>query len=86
MLQGNGSAALAFDCSVFPDAKVEEIECSREAGLEGSIKWARFSIAGGHCQALRRSPICLLAQKLQRSHSELPAPQEELLLFNARDP
>jgi predicted 3-demethylubiquinone-9 3-methyltransferase (glyoxalase superfamily) len=48
MFQGNGSAALAFDCCVFPDAKVEEIECSREAGLEVSIKWARFSIAGQH--------------------------------------
>jgi predicted 3-demethylubiquinone-9 3-methyltransferase (glyoxalase superfamily) len=48
MFQGNGSAALEFYCSVFPDAQVEEIECCgpREAGPEGSIKRARFSIGG----------------------------------------
>jgi hypothetical protein len=48
MFQGNGSAALEFYGSVFPDAKVEEIECygPREAGPEGSIKRARFSIGG----------------------------------------
>jgi predicted 3-demethylubiquinone-9 3-methyltransferase (glyoxalase superfamily) len=48
MFQGNGSAALEFYRSIFPDAKVEEIECygPREAGPEGSIKRARFSIGG----------------------------------------
>jgi predicted 3-demethylubiquinone-9 3-methyltransferase (glyoxalase superfamily) len=48
MVQGNGSAALEFNRSVFPDTKVEEIECyePRAAEPEGPIKLARFSIAG----------------------------------------
>jgi predicted 3-demethylubiquinone-9 3-methyltransferase (glyoxalase superfamily) len=50
MVQGNGSAALEFNRSVSPDTKVEEIECygPREAGPEGRVKLARFSI-GGQC-------------------------------------
>jgi predicted 3-demethylubiquinone-9 3-methyltransferase (glyoxalase superfamily) len=48
MFQGNGSAALEFYGSVFPDATVEEIECygPGETAPEGSIKRARFSIGG----------------------------------------
>ena len=48
MFQGSASAALDFYCSIFPDAKVNEIERygPGEAGPEGSIKRARFSICG----------------------------------------
>jgi predicted 3-demethylubiquinone-9 3-methyltransferase (glyoxalase superfamily) len=48
LVQGNGSAALEFNHCVFPDTKAEEIECygPREAGSEGPIKLARFSISG----------------------------------------
>jgi predicted 3-demethylubiquinone-9 3-methyltransferase (glyoxalase superfamily) len=47
MVQANGSAALEFNRSVFPDTKVEEIECygPREAEPEGPVKLARFSIS-----------------------------------------
>jgi predicted 3-demethylubiquinone-9 3-methyltransferase (glyoxalase superfamily) len=47
MVQANGSAALEFNRSVFPDTKVEEIECYGpcETGPEGPVKLAHFSIA-----------------------------------------
>jgi predicted 3-demethylubiquinone-9 3-methyltransferase (glyoxalase superfamily) len=43
---GNGSTALDFYLSVFPDAKVEQIERYGEGagGPAGSIKLARFTI------------------------------------------
>jgi predicted 3-demethylubiquinone-9 3-methyltransferase (glyoxalase superfamily) len=58
MFRGNGSAALEFYRFVFPDAKVEEIDCygPREVGPEGSIKRARFSI-GGQSVLCTDSPV-----------------------------
>jgi predicted 3-demethylubiquinone-9 3-methyltransferase (glyoxalase superfamily) len=48
MFQGTGSAALDFYVSVFPDARIEEAARygPGEAGPEGSIKRARFTIGG----------------------------------------
>jgi predicted 3-demethylubiquinone-9 3-methyltransferase (glyoxalase superfamily) len=48
MFQGDGSAALDFYMSVFSDARIEEMERygSGEAGPEGSIKLARFTVGG----------------------------------------
>jgi predicted 3-demethylubiquinone-9 3-methyltransferase (glyoxalase superfamily) len=45
---GEGSAALDFYRSVFPGAQVDQIERygAGEAGVEGTIKRARFSIGG----------------------------------------
>lgn len=45
---GDGGAALRFYLSVFPDAQIEEIEHYGAAGPgpEGTIKVARFTIAG----------------------------------------
>ncbi len=53
MFQGEGSAALDFYRSLFPDLQIEQIERYRkgEAGPEGSIKLARFSIG-------RQSILC----------------------------
>ena len=46
MFQGDGSDALEFYLSVFPDAAVEHIErySGHDNGPAGSIKLARFSI------------------------------------------
>jgi len=48
MFQGDGSAALDFYISVFPDARIEEMERygPGEAGPQGTIKHARFTIGG----------------------------------------
>ena len=48
MFQGDGSAALDFYMSVFPDARIEKAERygPGDAGPEGSIKLARFTIGG----------------------------------------
>jgi predicted 3-demethylubiquinone-9 3-methyltransferase (glyoxalase superfamily) len=46
MFQGDGSEALDFYLSVFPDANVEQMERygAGDGGQEGSIKLARFSV------------------------------------------
>jgi predicted 3-demethylubiquinone-9 3-methyltransferase (glyoxalase superfamily) len=48
MFQGDGSAALDFYLSVFPDAQIEEVKRygPDEAGPQGSIKRARLKIGG----------------------------------------
>jgi predicted 3-demethylubiquinone-9 3-methyltransferase (glyoxalase superfamily) len=48
MFQGEAAEALDFYVSVFPDAQVDEIERYRagEAGPEGTIKLARFTLSG----------------------------------------
>lgn len=48
MFQGDGTAALDFYRSVFPDAQIAEIERygAEGPGPEGSIKLARFTIGG----------------------------------------
>lgn len=48
MFQGEGSTALDFYMSVFPDARIEEIEHygPGEAGPQGTVKHARFTIGG----------------------------------------
>lgn len=48
MFQGDGSAALDFYMSVFPDGRIEEMERHGpgEAGPQGSIKRARFTVGG----------------------------------------
>ncbi|TMJ32689.1 MAG: VOC family protein [Alphaproteobacteria bacterium] len=48
MFQGEGSAALDFYLSVFPDARVDAIERygPDDAAPEGTIKLARLSIGG----------------------------------------
>jgi predicted 3-demethylubiquinone-9 3-methyltransferase (glyoxalase superfamily) len=48
MFQGDGSAALDFYRSVFPDVEVNELRYygPGEPGKEGSIKRARFAIGG----------------------------------------
>jgi predicted 3-demethylubiquinone-9 3-methyltransferase (glyoxalase superfamily) len=58
MFQGEGSDALAFYLSVFPQAKVEHIERYQAGGKgpEGSIKLARFTI-GGQSILCTDSPI-----------------------------
>lgn len=46
MFQGEGSAALDFYLSVFPDARIELLEryAEGDGGPAGSIKLARFSL------------------------------------------
>ena len=48
MFQGDASDALGFYLGVFPDAQALNVERynAGEAGIEGSIKRARFSIGG----------------------------------------
>jgi predicted 3-demethylubiquinone-9 3-methyltransferase (glyoxalase superfamily) len=48
MFEGQGSAALDFYTSVFPDSTVDQVERYKagEPGPEGSIKLARFTICG----------------------------------------
>ncbi len=47
MFQGDGSAALDFYVSAFPDAQVEEVERygPDEAVFEDSIRRTRFSVS-----------------------------------------
>jgi predicted 3-demethylubiquinone-9 3-methyltransferase (glyoxalase superfamily) len=58
MFQGDGSAALGFYTEVFPDSAVEEVERygKGEAGPEGTIKRARFTI-GGQSVLCTDSPV-----------------------------
>ena len=46
MFQGDGSAALDFYVTAFPDARVEEVEQygPDEAGSKGSIRRAHFTM------------------------------------------
>ncbi len=48
MFQGDGAAALDLYLSTFPDARIEEAQRygPGEAGPEGSIKLARFTVGG----------------------------------------
>jgi predicted 3-demethylubiquinone-9 3-methyltransferase (glyoxalase superfamily) len=48
MFQGDGCAALDFYVSIFPDARIETMERygPGEAGPQGTIKIARFTIGG----------------------------------------
>lgn len=48
MFQGDGSAALDFYLSTFPDSRLDQIERygSGEPGPEGRIKRARFTVGG----------------------------------------
>jgi predicted 3-demethylubiquinone-9 3-methyltransferase (glyoxalase superfamily) len=58
MFQGDGSAALDFYMSVFPDGRIEEVERygPGETGSQGSIKRARFTV-GGQSVLCTDSPI-----------------------------
>ncbi len=58
MFQGDGSAALDFYMSVFPDGRIEEMERygPGEAGSQNSIKRARFTV-GGQSVLCADSPI-----------------------------
>ena len=55
---GEGSAALDFYLSLFPDARVDAMEryAAGDPGPEGTIKVARFTI-GGQSACTASSPV-----------------------------
>jgi predicted 3-demethylubiquinone-9 3-methyltransferase (glyoxalase superfamily) len=58
MFQGDGEAALAFYASALPESRIDEVErwVAGEAGAEGGIKRARFTI-GGQSVLCTDSPV-----------------------------
>lgn len=48
MFQGDGAVALDFYASLFPDARIEELQlyAAGESGPAGMIRFARFTVGG----------------------------------------
>jgi predicted 3-demethylubiquinone-9 3-methyltransferase (glyoxalase superfamily) len=87
MFQGKAEEAIRFYVSMFPDADLLDIACygPGEAGVEGSVKNARFSI-GGQTVVCIDSPVkhdfsftpafsffveCQSEDEIERLYSEL---------------